>query len=119
VKQIMDAQANSSPLALVDDPALAAELKQLGDKLGSRQSVTAFARSYALTCAGVIVLGIATKLFVESARVPHFFWPIAVVGLGCVVGAVTSVLAGRRLQVSERAEFARYRELRTRAGLDA
>lgn len=115
----MDDHRNLNAAALVDDPSLAAEIQALGDKLAARGSVTAFARGFALLCLSVIGLGVAGRLLAESARLPFFFWPIAVVGLSCLAGALLSAVTGGRLQAVERADFDRYRQLRARAGIDA
>ncbi|MGI5865012.1 MAG: hypothetical protein ACOX6T_23575 [Myxococcales bacterium] len=94
------------------------ELEELGRKLATRNSVTHFARSFVLFCVSFVSLGVASRLLADSIRLPHFFWPIAAIGLLSLAGSLLSARKGRQLVVIERREFARYRELRAKAGVD-
>ncbi len=95
-----------------------AELEQLGRKLETRASIVFFARAFVLFCISFVSLGVAWRLLADSTGLPLFFWPIAGIGLLSLAGSLFSARKGRQLVVRERREFARYQELRARAGVD-
>jgi hypothetical protein len=103
---------------LAEPIALSSELEELGQRLQDRASIRHLARAYVMVLVGIITFGIATRLLVDSTRVPFFFWPVAAIFLGCFAVGTRSALLGRRLLVQERDEFRRYRALRAEAGLE-
>jgi hypothetical protein len=106
-----------SPREAVGDELLC-EIHKLGDELAVRNSVTHFAIGCASTMVGVVAFGIAMRLLIDSARLPYFFWPIAVLAVACVFLALRGFFKARRLQLCERERFKQYLALRARAGLD-
>jgi hypothetical protein len=94
------------------------ELEQLGKQLASRDSIIHYARAFILGFISFIALGCSAKLLGDSIRLPKFFWPLLAVGLGSLVWGLLDVRVGRRMQITEHAEFAHYKELRVKAGID-
>jgi hypothetical protein len=61
---------------------------------------------------------VSMLLLAQSARLPHFFWPLLAVFLATLTGSLLCYIRGLRLRKKERAEFERFQALRARLGLE-
>lgn len=98
--------------------ALRSEVEKLGQELAVRRSVGHFAVGLIGSMLTLITFGLSMRLLADSAKLPHLFWPVGVLSLGCLIASLRGFFKGRRLRVEEQAQFRRYLEVRSKAGLD-
>ena len=98
-----------------------AELEALRERLRVRTSVTWFARGGVLALVGILLFGLSTRLLVDSRLGPAWaagLGVVAAVALGGLGVALACLRRGQARREGEHADFRRFLELRTRAGID-
>jgi hypothetical protein len=98
--------------------ALEEELAALAPAARARRSVDLFLRGAIECFCWVVITGICIKLFVDSARTPLFFWPLALLDGLLLWDAIRACQDGRAHLRRELRLEARIRELRTALGID-
>ena len=101
-----------------DRSALEQELAALASAARQRRSVDLFLRAAIEGFCWVVVTGVCGKLLWDSARIPIFFWPLALIDLWLLQDGVRSYLRGRRNLSRELRLEARLREVRATLGID-
>lgn len=98
--------------------ALEEELATLAPTARERRSVDLFLRAALEGFCCVVLTGVSIKLFRDSARIPLFFWPLALLDALLLWDVVRACREGRASLRRERRLEARIRELRTTLGID-
>ena len=100
------------------EQSLQQELAVLSQAARERRSVDRFMRAAIVGFLWAVLAGVCGKLMWDSARLPLFFWPLALLDLMLLWDAARSYLLARTdLQRELRLE-ARVRELRAALGID-
>ena len=101
-----------------DRTALEEELAALAPAARERRSVSLFLRAVIEAFLWVVISGVCVKLVHDSARIPLFLWPLALLDALLLLDAVQSYRAGRANLSGELRREARLRELRSVLGID-
>jgi hypothetical protein len=101
-----------------DRTALEEELAALAPAARERRSVDLFLRAAVEVFLWVVISGVCVKLLHDSARIPLFFWPLALLDALLLLDAIQSYRAGRANLARELRREARLREVRTALGID-
>ncbi|HTO95999.1 MAG TPA: hypothetical protein VMK66_03055 [Myxococcales bacterium] len=101
-----------------DRNALEKELLALAPAARERRSVDLFLRACVETFLSVVIAGVCVKLVHDSARIPLFLWPLALLDALLLLDALRSYRAGRASLQRELLREARLRELRAALGID-
>jgi len=97
---------------------LEAELNRLQTVARERRSVDRFARAGVAAFCWLVLTGICAKLAWDSARLPFFFFALAIVDVLLLVDSVRSFRRARADLRAEEDNLRRLRELRARLGID-
>jgi hypothetical protein len=97
---------------------LEAELARLQDVSRQRRSVDRFARAAGEGFLWIVLTGVCTKLFRDSARIPYFFYLLILADALLLVDAVRSLRRARAELRQEADALRRLRDLRARLGID-
>jgi len=97
---------------------LEAELRRLQDAARERRSVDGFARSAIEGFAWAVLTGVCSKLARDSARLPLFFYPLALFDLWLLWDSVRWYRRSRVRLREEGAALRRLREVRLQLGID-
>lgn len=95
------------------------ELDTLAPAARERRSVDAFARAALGGFIWAVIAGVCGKLVWDSARVPLFLYPLALVDALLFADAARSYLYARRELARELRLESRIRELRLELGVDS
>jgi hypothetical protein len=102
----------------MDRTTLEEQLAILAPAARERRSVDAFMRAAVEGFAWAILAGVCGKLFWDSARLPFFFYPLALLDLLLLWDAGRSYLRARDDLRRELRLEARVRDLRLQLGID-
>ncbi len=97
---------------------LEAELKRLQDAARKRRSVDGFARAAAEGFFWAVLTGVCGKLLWDSARLPLYFFPLALADALLLWDAARAYLRARADLRSESEALRRLREVRSQLGID-
>jgi hypothetical protein len=97
---------------------LEAELRRLQEAARERRSVDGFARAALEGFLWAVLSGVCGKLVWDSAKLPLFFYPLALADVALLWDAVRSYRRARAQLRVERAALRRLREVRTELGID-
>jgi hypothetical protein len=97
---------------------LEAELKRLQDVARERRSVDRFARAGVGGFCWLVLTGVCTKLAWDSARLPIFFYVLALLDLLLLIDSLRSFRRARAELRVENDTLRQLRELRARLGID-
>lgn len=97
---------------------LEAELNRLQDVARQRRSVDRFARAGAEGFVWIVLTGVCAKLLKDSARIPYFFFVLALLDFFLLFDAVRSFRRARAELRVESEALRKLRELRARLGID-
>ncbi|HYV65789.1 MAG TPA: hypothetical protein VE964_06075 [Myxococcales bacterium] len=97
---------------------LEAELRRLQDAARERRSVDGFARAAIEGFLWAVLTGVCAKLVKDSARLPLFFYPLALLDLYLLWDSVRWYLRARIRLREEGAALQRLREVRLQLGID-
>jgi hypothetical protein len=97
---------------------LEAELRKLQEASRARHSVDGFARAAVEGFLWALLSGVCGKLAWDSARLPLFFYPLALLGAWLLWDGGRSYLRARTQLRTERAALRRLREVRAALGID-
>jgi hypothetical protein len=97
---------------------LEAELRRLQDAARKRRSVDGFARAALEGFLWCVLSGVCGKLVWDSARLPLFFYPLALTDVLLLWDAARSYRRARGQLRLERAALRRLREVRAELGID-
>jgi hypothetical protein len=102
----------------LDTPDLRAELERLQSELSARASTRQFAHAGISTIVALILGAAATKLFIDSAKLPYLGVLAAAVSFGLAVYAVVQFFRGVKSARLEQARFDRMQGIRRTLGID-
>jgi len=108
---------NDPPMKPPSDQ-LEAELRRLQECNRARRSVDGFARAAAEGFLWAVLAGVCGKLLWDSARVPVFFYPLALLDLLLLWDAARSYTRARNDLRVEVEALRRLREVRSALGID-
>jgi hypothetical protein len=97
---------------------LEGELRRLQEQARTRRSVDRFARAAVEAFLWAVLTGVCAKLFRDSARLPLFFYLLALMDLFLLWDAARQLLRGRAQLREERETLRRLRALRAHLGID-
>lgn len=97
---------------------LEGELRRLQEQARTRRSVDRFARAAVEAFVWAVLTGVCMKLVHDSARLPLFFYPLALFDLFLLWDACRQALRGRAQLLEERETLQRLRALRAHLGID-
>jgi hypothetical protein len=97
---------------------LEAELGRLQAAARARRSVDGFARSAVEGFLWAVLTGVCGKLVWDSAKLPFFFYPLALLDAFLLWDAVRSYRVARAQLRAEGAALRRLREVRAELGID-
>jgi hypothetical protein len=97
---------------------LEGELRRLQEQARTRRSVDRFARAAVEAFLWAVLTGVCGKLFRDSARLPLFFYLLALIDLFLLWDASRQLLRGRAQLREERETLRRLRALRAHLGID-
>lgn len=97
---------------------LEAELRRLQEAARERRSVDGFARAAIEGFVWAVLTGICAKLAKDSARLPFFFYPMALLDLWLLWDSVRWYRRARVRLRQEGAALRRLREVRSQLGID-
>ena len=97
---------------------LEAELRRLQEASRARRSVDGFARAAVEGFLWAVLSGVCGKLAWDSARLPLFFYPLALLDAWLLWDGSRSYLGARAQLRAERAALRRLREVRAELGID-
>ncbi len=97
-------------------PELRQQIAEVEKKLSNRKSVACVARGLALMVTGTISLGICCRLYLESKKLPLYFWLSCVLAVALFGGALVNLRNGWCQRRKERQWIREQQELLSRAG---
>jgi len=97
---------------------LEAELRRLQEASRARRSVDGFARAAVEGFLWAVLSGVCGKLAWDSARLPIFFYPLALLDAWLLWDGSRSYLRARTQLRGERASLSRLRQVRSQLGID-
>lgn len=97
---------------------LEAELRRLQEAARARRSVDRLARAAVEGFLWVVLTGVCAKLVWDSARLPFFFYPLALVDAFLLWDALRSAVRARADLRVETEALRRLREVRAELGID-
>ena len=97
---------------------LEAELRRLQDAARERRSVDGFARAAVEWFVWAVLTGICAKLVKDSARLPFFFYPLALLDLWLLWDSVRWFRRARERLRQEGTALRKLREVRAQLGID-
>jgi|SRR5712664_3015988 len=97
---------------------LEAELRRLRESARERRSVDGFARAALEGFLWAVLTGVCGKLIWDSARLPLFFYPLALIDVLLLWDGARSYRRARGQLRLEAAALRRLREVRTELGID-
>jgi hypothetical protein len=97
---------------------LEGELRRLQEQARTRRSVDRFARAAVQGFLWAVLTGVCIKLFRDSARLPFFFYPLALLDVYLLGDAARQLLRGRAELRDERKTLQRLRAVRANLGID-
>jgi len=97
---------------------LEAELRRLQEASRARRSVDGFARAAVEGFLWAVLSGVCGKLAWDSARLPLFFYPLALLDGWLLWDASRSYLRARAQLRAERTALSRLRAVRAELGID-